>query len=127
MCLHTVFRGKAKKDELAKLPDTIDCWKVALKRGNQFGSKYISEYRNYIYTIGWNKTKPIFIRSFGYKIGFHAFLTKKAAHHWSRGKYQSIVKCKIEKKDIVAVGKQLGHLCIVTKRIWIPKPRKKSA
>lgn len=140
MCLSHVFRGKKKREELAKLPDTITCWKIVHRQGNQHGSRYFPEYRSRYFPeyrhgsscflAGWNKTKPFMKYSCGYMIAFHAFRTKKAAKEWM-GRFLSnlyVVKCKTRKKDIVAIGEQYdNNLCIVTKRIWIPKPKKKIA
>ena len=132
MCLKTVYRGKREKTALVKLPNMITCWKIVRRKGNRHGSIYCPEFRNSLisFLAGWNKTEP-FTKSYlgNYKIAFHAFRTEMAAKDWA-GKYYSlhIVKCKTRKKDIVAIGEQIrGHLCIVTKRIWIPKPKKKPA
>ena len=134
MCLQTVYIGKREKTALAKLPNMITCWKVVQRKGNQHFSKYCPEYRNGLssFLAGWNKTKPFTKRYLGnYKIAFHAFRTEIAAKDWAEIhclSYLHIVKCKTRKKDIVAIGEQRrGHLCLVTKRIWIPKPRKKPA
>ncbi len=127
MCLEVVYQGKEKKAELAKLPDMVTCYKVVLKRANQYGSKYIPEMfrRNEAFLAGWNKTKPI-IRDEGYLIAFHAFLTKKGAKAWTIEDGRRIVRCKTAKKDITAIGTQYYRdqylPCIVTKRIWMPKP-----
>jgi len=133
MCLQRVYRGKKEKTELSKLPNMITCWKVVSRYGNQHGSRYCPEYRNNLRTflVGWNKTKPIVKRYYGnYKIAFHTFRTKMGADDW-KSFYRTdlyVVKCKTRKKDIVAIGEQRrGFLCLVTKRIWIPKPKKKRA
>ena len=125
MCLDILFRGKRKSKELAKLPDMVTCWKVVNRKGNQYSSKYIAEYRYYSFLAGWNNTMPRQSLYFKYKIAFHAFLTKQVAYKWRSYKNSCIVKCKTKKKDIVAIGEQSTKLCIVTKRIWIPKPKKK--
>lgn len=124
MCLETVYSGRKKKTELAKLPDTITCWKIVRKQGNQHGRRYAPEYNHNLLTFlaGWNKTTRIFY--YHYPMGFHAFRTKKGAMHW-KSSYRAdlhIVKCKTKKESIVAIGKQRNNLCLVTKRIWIPKP-----
>lgn len=123
MCLSLVYEGKKKKETLAKLPDMVTCWKLVFRRGNQYGSKYIPEwnYRKGLYLAGWNETIPFF--NFKYKIAFHAFCTKKGAKYWEKSwKALNLIKCKTRKKDIVAIGEQgKDSLCLVTKRIWIPK------
>lgn len=130
MCLETVYKGKKKTRALNKLPDMVTCWKIVAKWHNQYGSRYSPEYnyKNQSFLSGWNKTEPLIERWFPYPIAFHAFRTKAAAKDWSIGiGYLHIVKCKTRKRDIVALGEQRNHLCIVTKRIWIPKPRAKTA
>lgn len=128
MCLGLVYRGKKKKEVLAKLPEMVTCWKIVQRRGNQHGSKFVPEWYagNSLFLAGWNTTKPFLGYQYKYEIAFHAFRTKKAAEKW-RGDYKHtyLVKCKTRKRDIVAIGKQRDNLCIVTKRIWIPKPPKK--
>ena len=128
MCLNIVYRRKQKKEALAKLPDMITCWKVVQKQGNQHGSRFVPEMykRSSLFLTGWNVVEPYMSYNSGYRVAFHAFQTKKGAEDW-KGYYKHIVKCKTRKKDIVAIGEQRGHLCLVTKRIWIPKPKKKPA
>lgn len=129
MCLQRVYnKGKQKAEVLASFPEMVNCWKVVYKRGNQHGSKYYPEMfsgDSSLFLAGWNKTEPFMDYRSGYKIAFHAFRTIKGARKWHNAPYKHIVKCKTEKKDIVAIGEQSDHLCIVTKRIWMPKPKKK--
>ena len=127
MCLEIIFKGKEKKKELARFPDMVTCWKVCARQGNQYGSKYLATWFTYIFSKGWNLTKAEYSDWICYKPAFHAFATKAGARAWKGYSKHNIVKCRTEKKDIVAIGKQIGHLCIVTERIWIPKPKKKSA
>lgn len=127
MCLGTIHRGKRKKEALAKLPKMVTCYKVVLKRANQYGSKYFPEMfqRDKPFLVGWNKTEPV-SRGEGYWIAYHAFLTKEGAKTWTKEDRRRIVQCKTAKKDITAIGTQYykdQYLpCLVTKRIWIPKP-----
>lgn len=128
MCLQTVYKGKKKSAELDKLPDMVTCWKLVFRKGNQYGSKYIPEWNRGkdLFLAGWNETKPFFNHSFKYKIAFHAFRTKKGAEKWRDSwKWLRLIKCKTRKKDIVAIGRQDDYLCLVTKRIWIPKPARR--
>ena len=134
MCLNIVYRGRKKEKVLAEIPDMVICWKVVQRQGNQHRSLYLSEFDfsgSYLpFLIGWNKTIPLPFSSFsnGYDIAFHAFLKKENAEYWTFGvKSLHVVKCKTKKEDIVAIGRQGNSLCIVTKRIWIPKPKKKPA
>lgn len=129
MCLKSVYKDGRRKKVLVKFPDMITCWKVVQRRGNQHGTKYVPEFRNKLtsFSVGWNKTEPMLKSCFGYPVAFHAFRTKRGAKKWQRGcSWLHIVKCKTKKKDIVAIGEQNNSLCLVTKRIWIPKPKKKT-
>ena len=123
MCLDHVYKGKEKKEALAKLPEMVKCWKVVgrLRRKQYWPPIYCSQ----PYRAGWNVTLPIthYLR---YSVAFHAFLNKKEAETWAnKGLGQKVIQSKTEKKDIVAIGEQGCRLTIVTKRIWIPKPPKK--
>lgn len=125
MCLGTIYGGKKEQSELANLPKMVKCWKVVELHRNS--KKYWPEWFNKKpFKIGWNIIKPKSKSTDNgkYKVAFHAFLTKEAAKDWS-DLSQKVIQCKTEKKDIVAIGTQAGKLCIVTKRIWIPKPKKK--
>jgi hypothetical protein len=127
MCLWTIYTGKRKKKILAELPDEVVCWKVVRRRRN--GEHYFSEYnynpRSRNFLNGWNTTKPLRLGE-GYLIAFHAFLTREGAEHWDFWGKLHIVRCKTKKTDIVAIGSQKNRQCLVTQRIWIPKPRKSS-
>ena len=126
MCLQTVYKGERKTKALAELPDMVTCWKVVTQWHNQYRGGYSPEfnYNHSSFLVGWNKTEPLAEKWRAYPIAFHAFRTKKAAIDWKSNycNYLYIIKCRTKKKDITAIGKQRGHLCIVTKRIWIPKP-----
>ncbi len=124
MCLSTVYYGKKKKAELAKLPDIVPCWKAV--RLSADTNKYYPPIYDYgkPYKFGWNEVRPISMCA-GYWVAYHAFLSRKEAIRWKNSN-QIAVKCKTEKKDIVAIGIQPGGLSvIVTKRFWMPKPKKK--
>lgn len=135
MCLDIVYRGKQKKEALAKLPENGVYWKVC-KEGKV---NYLSEFshglpdRRASFSAGWNKTEPFYPKgSSGYKIAFHAFRCKRDAKLWAGSSFWlCLVRCKVKKEDIVAIGQQdYGFrklLTIVTKRIWMPKPKKKPA
>lgn len=130
MCLQRVYKDRKRKKVLAELPDMVTCWKAVRRRGNQHGTKYTPEFKNglSLFLVGWNKTEPILKTYYHYPIAFHTFQSERGAKKWQKGySWLHIVKCKTRKKDIVAIGEQNGCLCIVTKRIWIPKPKKKSA
>ena len=125
MCLGYVYKGKEKKDALAKLPEMVKCWKVV--RHLRFDQYSPPVFDSKSYVAGWNEVRPKYYH-IGYRVAFHAFLKKKQAENWANGGLgQKVVQSKTEKKDIVAIGEQCCRLTIVTKRIWIPKPKKKIA
>ena len=49
---------------------------------------------------------------------------KREADWWTRHDVNGrrTIRCKVNKKDIVAIGEQIG-LCIVTTQFWCPKPK----
>ena len=124
MCLSTVYRGKEKKEALAKLPESGYYWKCVTSRG--WG--YIAPCYGTRYKSGWNYVEAKRGGQEEYPVAFHLFRTKAGLIAWlrwvGRDKKDKIVRCKVEKKDIVAIGKQSSDLCIVTTRFWCPKPRR---
>ena len=125
MCLSTVFKGRRKKKELAKLPEMVKCWKVVGHLRGDRKQYWPPIFDHKPYMVGWNKIRPSY-RHLGYKVAFHAYLNKKEAKNWVKPELsQKVIQSKTEKKDIVAIGEQGCRLTIVTKRIWIPKPPKK--
>lgn len=121
MCLEIIYKGKDKKKALAKLPESGYYYKrVFFDRGHYWPLlQRLACDRPF--KIGWNQTKPHYVAA-GYNAAFHLHRTRKDAELWSSGQ---TIRCIVEKKDIVAIGIQCGkYLTIVTKRIWIPKPRK---
>lgn len=138
MCLEVVYRGKKKSEALAKLPESGYYWKVVKdgmldectyswgREGNYYPSIYHDDEKPF--KIGWNYTTPKYFKE-GYKVAFHLFRSRKQAVNWT-GKNEKTIRCKVEKKDIINIGEQTkGHISptitIVTKRFWMPKPKKK--
>ena len=121
MCLDTVYRGKQKREALAKLPDSGYYWKCVYIADDSYEPIIMPGY----FKNGWNKTKGCYNRT-GYKLAFHLHRTKEAAESWRGFRLsRKVVRCKVEKKDIIHIGKQSGGLCIVTTRFWCPKPKAK--
>jgi len=128
MCLDTVYRGKQKQEALAKLPESGYYWKVVDTKKDGYRPPFRKNNVNDTpYKSGWNKTyaKSDFA---GYLLGFHLFRSRRGATIFRRRLYTTtgriIIRCKVEKKDIINIGTQDG-LCIVTTRFWCPKPRSK--
>lgn len=118
MCLSIVYRGKEKKNALAALPKSGYYWKKVWEKDSGYYPSVMILPGNRPYKVGWNNTK-IKYDDAGYALCFH--LWRKPGCHGDR------VRCVIKKKDIVAIGIQWDALVIVTKRFWIPKPKRKSA
>ena len=122
MCLTRIYRGNEKKAVLAELPEIGYYWKTFTVRQNKhYQNKYFPITQRLPYgkpfKDGWNQCSNNYIGE-GYNVAFHLHKTRKDAETWL-GK---TVRCKVEKKDIVAVGTQFSEFVIVTTRIWIPKP-----
>ena len=123
MCLVTVYRGKKKKAELAKLPKSGYYWKLALLLNGKY---YPPIFSGCPYKKGWNNTRPKSEWA-GYLLAFHLFRTKKQARKMKSwvagiGKKKVIVRCKVKRKDIINIGLQEGYICVVATRFWMPKP-----
>ena len=117
MCLAVIYRGKQKKEALAKLPESGYYWKWVLKRDSGYYPHIMILPGNRPFAIGWNTTK-IKYDDIGYALCFHLWRDKN--------KNEKRIRCIIKKRDIVAIGIQWGALVIVTKRFWIPKPKKQA-
>lgn len=124
MCLHTKMTTKQCKEWLKEQPDDIIAYKVAWEL---VGEVYPPVYRNGIRYEKTNKLEkmPTAKSSYGctedrpgrsYKAGYHLALTKNGAKefkHWLYGnkeKHSVILKCKIPKKAVVAVGTQASDI-----------------
>ena len=126
MCLSIVYKGKEKKEALAKFPETGYYWKVVtFIDGKYYPSVY--KYSEPFKTLNVKK-KPLY-RGMGYNLAFHIFRYKKDAIAWRGWLDDRVVRCKVKKQDIVAIGTQrifgMQKLVIVTKRFWCPRPPKK--
>lgn len=127
MCLDQIYRGKQKREALAKLPESGYYWKVI---ETELDDRYYPPcWGNKPYKIGWNKTSKI-CRIGGYDLAYHIFRSQKSALSYrkifspkSRMPYLKVIRCKVEKKDIINIGTQNKGLCIVTTRFWCPKPK----
>ena len=121
MCLEIVYRGKQKKEALAKLPESGYYWKSVRYDGVEY-SPGIRRHKP-AFVAGWNETRGCYLGE-GYNIAFHLYKNKREADWWTRHDVNGrrTIRCKVNKKDIVAIGEQHG-LCIVTTRFWCPKPK----
>ena len=123
MCLSTVYRGKQKREALAKLPESGYYWKCVYQKNGKYWPIF---YDDKPLKAGVNIAKARNYSGIGYKPAFHLFLSKdRASTYYGLSTKQAVViRCKAKKKDIVAIGEQRG-LCIVTTRFWCPKPKAK--
>jgi hypothetical protein len=97
-----VYRGKKKKEFLAKLPEKVVVWKVMEKLDGRY---YPPFYANRAYQAGKNTTKAICANA-GYKVAYHSFRQKHAAELWNNWPRHKVVRCIVPKKSITAVGTQ---------------------
>lgn len=135
MCLDVVYRGKQKREALAKLPDEFVVWKVVRQYadGNRkplcFGQDCSLEAGEMAapYRGGTGE---------GYRAGWHANLSREGVvafvlrTGWSRVSFPyeedgaigiPIIKCKAKKKHIVAIGEQCDRKVVVLSHITFPK------
>lgn len=129
MCLATVLRSKKKKEALAKLPESGYYWKAVRVRSGLYYPCH--QRKNTPFDTGNNETK-IRYRGLGYCVAFHLYCNKADAlnkvGYWVE--QRALVRCKVQKKDIVVIGYNVISdfgLTVVTKRFWMPKPKKKPA
>ncbi|KKL27008.1 hypothetical protein LCGC14_2389470 [marine sediment metagenome] len=126
MCLNIVYRGKQKKEALAKLPENGYYWKVVVRLRGKYYSPIHRGDGSYKY--GWNST-PKKSNNASYYLAFHIWRTKEAGMYaqnimsTQNNNRKYLVRCKIDKNDIINIGSQWGRLCIVTTRFWCPKPK----
>lgn len=121
MCLDTIYRGKRKKEALAKLPESGYYWKVVRKLGRLY---YPPIWDDMSYKTGWNFTGINCRTQEDYAVAFHIFRDRKDAYAWWQRLDIKVVRVIVKKKDIINIGKDSDGLCIVTTRFWCPKPKR---
>ncbi len=145
MCLDFRYDPKIEKAMIAKLPDEFVVYKIVKKRlGKYKPACVVSDF----YAKGLNEapTKNFRIDTWSlhhrgvsrqYLPYYHCFRTKQGARQWGkillRDKEKCVVKLKIPKKSIRAIGTQRGcyskkdYQVIVSKKIIMPSPTDKKA
>jgi hypothetical protein len=123
MCLSVVYRGKQKKEALAKLPDSFYVWKVVC-RANGGGFVTDCELKP-LYGGEVEFVANIINRKHRYKDqrycgGGHFWMTRGAAELSQLGD-EKIVRCRAKKKDVTSIGRQEGYRVIVLKKATFPK------
>lgn len=122
MCLDVVYRGKQKKEALAKLPESGYYYKVVTVDDGKYYP--ICKNSGIAYKAGENITKRVYGTE-DYAKAYHLFKSWHTAEKWfDHVSYEKLIKYKVDKKDIIHIGKQSNGLCIVTTRFWCPKPKK---
>lgn len=126
MCLDVVYRGKDKKEALAKLPDEFPVWKVLWRTEN---GQWVTDTCRAFCRAGEQQadflgmSKSAYPEDPRYRCGWHAFLRRKGAVGWMDGVTGAghIVRCMAKKKHIRTIGIQTGHVVVVLSHITFPK------
>jgi hypothetical protein len=136
MCLSRVFRGKEKREALAKLPDEFPVWKYlhnesllglpswftefSLER--VFAGEMRASYLGKARTGPGRRSNAIRSKLRAYMAGWHAYV-KRPPSFWSR----TNTRCVAKKKHIREIGMQDGCLVVVLSHITFPKKCGKAA
>ena len=120
MCLDIEFNKIKTEKILKKLPKTFKVYKIFKKDGK----KYLSLFDwSYHYKEGENRARlggPIL--GIDPNAGFYSFKSWFGAFSYNICNNDSyVVKCQINKKDILKVGTEEGSLIFVTSKITISK------
>jgi hypothetical protein len=125
MCLSRVYRGKEKREALAKLPDTFCVWKRLLSSGDGIylcclagdrihAGRMRASYLGMAYEIPNDRystrNEPMKGRD-AYRCGWHAY----------RQNVTGGVRCTAHKKDVRAIGVQTGRIVVVLSHITFPR------
>lgn len=127
MCLNTVWSKEKMEHYLRDKDDEIICYKVVQIRKVPYGN------RDRIFppsVSGWWRYNKINDTPRGpvsrgnwsnvtYRLAYHLYKTKKGCEGWMFIAERRILKCKVRKKDIVAIGRQENYMTIVTTRFEI--------
>ncbi|KKL01464.1 hypothetical protein LCGC14_2627010 [marine sediment metagenome] len=131
MCLDMRYPKIIRKIMVAFMPNTITAYKYV----DNFKGLYSPRFRGKAFVVGENEAKGTKIdtsRWQSYDAGFHSFPDMKALRIYlpdlsCLGARACVVKCKIKKEWITAIGKQEGARVIVSKKIIMPDPSDKNA
>lgn len=145
MCLDTRLSIKEERKAKSKFSDTLTAYKL-VKIKNVVpgqGVYYTPIIQGGAFKTGWNdaptrKRITVYHCRFGktnfkYLPYYHCFKTKYAALQYKKMMYpyptarHVVVKVKISKKYIRAIGDQDGYMCVITKRMWMPNPEDKTS
>ena len=133
MCLDVVYRGKQKREAIAKLARTFYVWKWLtldkVRHETTFGveiheGQMVAPYRGPAYSTPTDRKRRLAHPLDGmraYRSGWHAYI-----HRLDSG----MTRCIVHKKHIQAIGLQSGRPCVVLSHITFPRkcgqrPRKR--
>lgn len=122
MCLDVVYRGKQKREALAKLPDEFYVWKHLMedddgywtssdsKKDRVFAGQMKAPYLGPAYRTPVRHGRPLTGQK-AYKSGWHAW----------RQKGEDEIRCRAFKRHIVSIGSQFEDTVVVLSHITFPK------
>jgi len=141
MCLHTILRGREKKEALAKLEDTITVWKTVnmpyahaliheIPGGWTTGCRRWPIHAGVVTFIQNTIQAAKVVGTHGPKIqegpqkyrgGGHFWLTEAGALAWGTCYTQQLVRCTVKKTDINTIGSLHGFPVVVVKKATFPQ------
>lgn len=112
MCLSVVYKGKQKREAIAKLPEKFWVWKRAkfdgaVCRPTTFSHKCDAYYsgRQKASYLGVARCVDDPRRSAGYRAGWHCYRRRDDAAQWLTLQ-DTMLRCQARRRDIIAIGKQ---------------------
>lgn len=127
MCLSNL-----QNDRITNLPETITCYKVVTAVTSdawKTAGLYSPVFRSYRYCVGMNvmPEKTYFHWILNYPPSFHAFYHETDAESWKYPHPQGevavevVVEIIVQKKDVVAFGKQDGRVGLAFTKFNLPQ------
>ena len=117
MCLNTLWSEERAKKWLRRQKSPLIVYNVA--RTTVTG-RYIPTYWDGLYRKGWNKAHPPPNPITDYVPYFHRWYSFRVARKWKQGlSSRYVLRWRIRKRDVTAVGTQAHHIVIVCKRAYL--------
>jgi hypothetical protein len=126
MCLDTRYPPEVEKKMIAKLPEEFVVYKVVDR--DYIGYKSLIFWSTQLFKIGVNKARTKSTAGIGdskYNSGFHSFKTRlgiKRFHQKLGWSTYPVIKAKVRREWVTAIGKQCGYQVIVSRKIIMPSP-----
>jgi len=118
MCLQSVYSRAEQRGLLKNKADSFYVWKAV----EVCGGNLYSGYRGSLFRPGWNLRRcPAVLLGKGtdqYRSGFHSFLNRQSAMRWRR-RGERVIRCRVTKSSVIALGEQGGGDVVVTRRMCI--------